>query len=72
MAPLEPDQNSDAPFFAMRRRAYELAETGRHKHWRAVASALQREGFLSSLITRLDGDVLAVMMITRCCTQARA
>lgn len=64
--------NDDSLFFAMRRRAYELAESGRHEHWLAVANALQREGFLSSLITRLDRDGLAVMMITRCCTQARA
>lgn len=53
-------------------RAYELADTGRFKQWRQVANALQAEGFLTSLITRLDHDVLAVMMITRCCTIARA
>lgn len=64
--------NDDALFFSMRRRAYELAETGRYRHWAKVASALQAEGFLGSLIARLDGDGLAVMMITRCCEQARA
>lgn len=62
----------DSDYFTMRRRAYDLAETGRHKHWFSVADALQREGFLSSLIMRLDRDNLAVMMITRCCAQARA
>jgi len=63
---------SDDPFFALRDRAYELADTGRFKQWRQVASALQAEGFLPSLITRLDSDGLAVMMITRSCGLARA
>lgn len=58
-------------FFAMRTRAYELAETGRYPHWAKVAETLRAEGFVSSLIARLDRDVLAVMMITRCCIQAR-
>lgn len=62
----------DDPFNALRERAYELAKTGRFKRWDQIAYALRDEGFLSNLITRLDGDRLAVMMITRCCTQARA
>lgn len=62
----------DAPFFLLRARAYDLAATGRFKHWLKVADALLAEGFLSSLIQRLDRDALAVMMITRCCQQARA
>lgn len=62
----------DALFFALRRRAYELAETGRYKTWHSIADALQAEGFVESAIKRLDGDALAVMMITRCCEQARA
>jgi hypothetical protein len=61
----------DDAFFALRTRAYELAETGRFKRWDQVADALEAEGFLPLLITRLDGDGLAVMMITRCCAQAR-
>ena len=64
--------NDDTLFFSLRRRAYELAETGRYKQWSKVAAALQAEGFLDSLIRRLDRDGLAVMMITRCCDQARA
>jgi hypothetical protein len=61
----------DDAFFALRTRAYELAETGRFKRWDQVADALEAEGFLPALVTRLDGDGLAVMMITRCCVQAR-
>lgn len=63
---------SDDAFFTLRTRAYELAETGRFKRWDQVAHALQAEGYLQTLITRLDRDGLAVMMITRCCGQARA
>lgn len=62
----------DTLYFSMRRRAYELAESGRYKHWHKVANALLAEGFVGSLIKRLDADSLAVMMITRCCEQARA
>jgi hypothetical protein len=63
---------SDDAFFALRNRAYELADTGRFKKWDQVAGALEAEGFLHALITRLDEDKLAVMMICRCCDQARA
>jgi hypothetical protein len=59
-------------FFALRDRAYELADTGRYKQWSQIAYALQAEGFLPSLITRLDDDGLAVLLITRCCRLARA
>lgn len=64
--------SDDALFFSLRSRAYELAETGRFRHWLKVADALLAEGFVGDLIRRLDGDRLAVMMITRCCEQARA
>jgi hypothetical protein len=62
----------DDSFFSLRNRAYELANTGRFRRWDQVARALQAEGFLYSLITRLAEDKLAVMMIGRCCDQARA
>ncbi len=62
---------STEPFFALRTRAYELADSGRYKQWSQIAYALKAEGFLPSLITRLDRDGLAVMMITRCCALAR-
>jgi hypothetical protein len=62
---------ADEGFFLLRDRAYELADTGRYKQWSQIAYALQAEGFLPSLITRLDQDGLAVMMITRCCVLAR-
>lgn len=63
---------SNEAFFALRARAYELADTGRYKRWVEIAYALQAEGYLPSLITRLDRDGLAVMMITRCCGIARS
>jgi hypothetical protein len=59
------------PFFDLRDRAYQLADAGRFRDWRQVADALLAEGFAPSLITRLDADALAVMMISRCCTQSR-
>jgi hypothetical protein len=64
--------SDDALFFSARSRAFELAETGRYKKWHKIADALHAEGFLESVIRRLDDDALAVMMITRCCEQARA
>ena len=64
--------NDDAAFFSMRQRAYDLAETGRYKHWSKIAVVLNSEGFSKASITRLDRDGLAVMMIERCCGQARA
>jgi hypothetical protein len=63
---------SNESFMTLRTRAYELADTGRFKQWSQIAYALQAEGFLPSLITRLNMDGLATMMITRCCTLARA
>lgn len=60
------------PFFALRNRAYDLAGSGRYKDWNQIAFALQAEGFVKALIARIDSDRLAVMMITRCCVQARA
>lgn len=63
---------SDDPFFALRSRAYDLADSGRYKSWAQVASALQGESFPDALIFRLESDKLAVMLITRCCTQAQS
>lgn len=62
---------SDEAFFALRERAYQLANSKHYKRWDQIAYALQAEGFLPVLITRFDQDALAVMMITRCCTIAR-
>lgn len=63
---------SDDAFFELRARAYELADSGRFKRWDQIAYALQGEGYLPSIITRLDRDRQAVLMITHCCAQARA
>ena len=63
---------ADDVFFVLRNRAYELADTGRFKRWDQIAYALQAEGFVKSLIARLHDDKQAVMMIGRCCDQARA
>jgi hypothetical protein len=57
-------------FFTLRSRAYELADTGRYKAWSQVAYALLAEGFVPSVITRLDRDGLAVMMVTQTCRRA--
>ena len=62
---------SDEDFFALRERAYELANSKHYKRWDQIAYALQAEGFMPSLIMRFNKDTLAVMMITRCCTLAR-
>lgn len=59
-------------FFELRDRAYTLAGGGRYKGWAQIAHALAGEGFLKALITRLNCDGLAVMMINRSCMQARA
>jgi hypothetical protein len=59
-----PDQDA---FFALRNRAYRLADSARYKHWHQVAYALLGEGFASGLIRRLDGAAFAVMMLSRCC-----
>lgn len=63
---------SSDDIFALRDRAYQLADSGRYKHWNEIAYALQAEGYLSALITRLDKDAQAVMMISRSCTIARS
>ncbi|PZO51745.1 MAG: hypothetical protein DCF16_10785 [Alphaproteobacteria bacterium] len=63
---------ADDAFFALRSRAYDLADSGRYKSWAEVAQALNAEGSAPALVTRLASDAQAVMMITRCCTQARA
>ena len=63
---------SDDPFFELRDRAYDLAATGRFKHWDDIAYALQAEGFLPALITRFDENAQSVMMITRSCNLARS
>jgi hypothetical protein len=62
---------ADQSFFVLRARAYELAHSKHYKRWDQIAYALQAEGFLPSLITRLNKDAQSVMMITRCCTLAR-
>ena len=60
------------PFFAMRNRAYDLADSGRFERWEQIALVLRAEGFVQDVIERLGGDKLAVMMITRCCASARS
>jgi hypothetical protein len=62
---------TENPFFTLRDRAYQLADTGKYKRWDDVAYALRDEGLMDALIARLHYDKLAVMMITRCCAKAR-
>lgn len=61
----------DDEFFALRSRAYELADTGRYKNWSHVAYTLLMERFPPLMIKRLDCDGLAVMMISRICRTRR-
>lgn len=58
-------------FFDMRDRAHALADSGQYKDWMQIAAKLRSEGFGEGLVERLDGDRLAVMMLTRCCLLAR-
>ncbi len=62
----------ETSLIAVRARAHDLADTGRFKRWDQIATKLYAEGFLPALIGQLGCDRLAVMMITRCCEQARA
>ena len=68
----EPVSDVNDAFFELRDRAYTLAGSGRYKRWDQIAYALLAEGFLKTLITRLNRDELAVMMINRSCGQVRA
>ncbi len=61
----------DDAFFALRSRAYELADTGRYKNWSQIAYTLLGERFPPLTIKRLDRDGLAVMMISRTCQTRR-
>lgn len=61
----------DDAFFALRSRAYELADTGRYKNWSQIAYTLLVERFAPLVIKRLDRDGLAVMMISRICRTRR-
>ncbi len=72
MSAYGPETAAKDCFFALRDRAYELAGTGRYKRWDQIAYALRGEGFVPSLIIRLNKDQLAVLMITRCCEMARS
>lgn len=74
LSPIEETAGSPqgACFFTLRSRAYELADTGRYNCWHQVADALLAEGFLPSVIVRLDRDALAVMLVTRNCRRAAA
>lgn len=57
----------DDAYIAARDRAYELANTGRYKNWSHVAYTLLVEKFPPGTIKRLNGDALAVLMISRIC-----
>ena len=61
----DPASGVNDAFFELRDRAYTLAGGGRYKSWAQIAHALLSEGFLKTLITRLNRDALAVMMINR-------
>jgi hypothetical protein len=56
----------------MRKRAYELADTGRYRDWPDIAVALnQEEDFHHTLVRALGNDALFVSMLNTRCRQAR-
>jgi hypothetical protein len=56
----------------MRKRAYELADTGRYEGWPGIAGALaQEEDFEHTLIGAIGNDALFVSVINARCRQAR-
>lgn len=59
------------PFFAARNRAYDLADGGRYKDWPDIQRTLRMEGFDQNILDRLGDDREVVLMLRRCCTQAR-
>ena len=56
-------------FEALRKRAYDLADTGRFADWEAVAHELEAEGFANAH-KRVGADVLLRRLLTQRCTQA--
>jgi hypothetical protein len=56
----------------MRKRAYELADTGRYAGWPELAGALNQEADFEPLMIRAIGnDALFVSMVNARCRQAR-
>ncbi len=55
----------------LRRRAYELADTGRYADWPAIGDALVKEGGVDVLVRRLTHDALFQAMLRRRIGDAR-
>jgi len=53
----------DDAFAALRARAYELADTGRHDDWDSIAAAIMDEGALPVLVRRVGTDALFKIML---------
>ncbi len=61
---------SEPSFEALRKRAYELADTGRFNTWEDIGAALEAEG-IAMASKRLRADPLLPGMLTARCQQAR-
>ena len=48
----------------LRARAYELADTGRHDDWDAIAAALMDEGAVPVLVRHVGQDALFRIMLS--------
>jgi len=59
-----------APFPALRARAYELADTGRHTRWQEIGALLEQEGYALA-VQRLRADPILCGMLDARCDQAR-
>jgi hypothetical protein len=56
----------------MRKRAYELADTGKYESWPEIAADLNREDDFDHMMIRAIGnDALFVSMVNTRCRQAR-
>ena len=51
------------PIIAVRDRAYDLASTGKFKHWRDIVSVLQSEGAYALSVSRLDAQPYFQMVL---------
>lgn len=61
---------SELSFEALRKRAYELADTGRYNTWEEVAAALEAE-HVAMASKRLRADPVLTRMLTARCEQAK-
>jgi hypothetical protein len=61
---------SEPSFEELRKRAYELADTGRFNHWEEIGAEMQKEGF-GLAIHRLGADPMLRRALNARCEQAK-